>query len=141
MRSHLHTMELVVNRGHQSIDVKRINVEAIDISWVFEGDNMKNLIFLLKQEPVSEFFEMKAIRCFIKMIWNKYKIAIVQKIFVWNILYLFSFISLAYFELDYTPYIGNISENIMMDLFFIFNLILTSALLAFDYWVEYKKAS
>tara|TARA_B110000285_G_C14826835_1_gene469087 strand:+ start:39 stop:272 length:234 start_codon:yes stop_codon:yes gene_type:complete len=77
MRSHLHTMELVVNRGHQSIDVKRINVEAIDISWVFEGDNMKNLIFLLKQEPVSEFFEMKAIRCFIKMIWNKYKIAIV----------------------------------------------------------------
>lgn len=93
-------MDLKVCDEHQSVDIKRINVQAIDIAWIFHGDNMKKLIFLLKKEKVSMFFETKAIRSFIKMVWTKYKIAIINKIFVWNILYLFSFIILAYFQLD-----------------------------------------
>jgi len=93
------------------MDVKRINVEAIDISWVFHGDNMKHLIYLLKQEKVSKFFETKAIRCFIKMVWMKYKGEIVSRVFLWNILYLISFISLSTFELEKTPYIGNFTEE------------------------------
>lgn len=44
----MHSMDLYVCDDHESIDTKRINVEAIDISWVFHGDNMKKLIFLLK---------------------------------------------------------------------------------------------
>lgn len=121
------------------MDVKRINVEAIDISWVFHGDNMEHLIYLLKQEKVSKFFETKAIRCFIKMVWSKYKAEIVNKVFLWNIMYLISFISLSTFELEKTPYIGNFQDNPYQDIFFGLNLACTSALFCFDYWVEYKQ--
>jgi hypothetical protein len=48
IRSQLPPMDLMVREEHNSMDVKRINVEAIDISWIFHGDNMKHLIFLLK---------------------------------------------------------------------------------------------
>lgn len=100
---------------------------------------MKKLIFLLKQESVSNFFETKAIRSFIKMVWSKYKIAIVNKICIWNILYLFSFILLTYCQLDYMPYIGDIMDNLLLNLFFIFNFLLTTGLMIFDFWVEFKK--
>ena len=102
---------------------------------------MKKLIFLLKQEKVSNFFETKAIRSFIKMVWAKYKIAIVNRVFIWNILYLFSFIILAYCQLDYMPYIGDISENFLVDLLFSFNLLLTLSLMVFNFRIEYKKVS
>jgi hypothetical protein len=45
-----HKMDLIICNEHNKIDVKRVVVEAIDINWVFHGDNMKMLIILLKRE-------------------------------------------------------------------------------------------
>ena len=73
------------------------------------------------------------------MVWSKYKIAIVNKIFVWNILSLLSFIVLTYFQLDEQPFIGNIADNLLVNLLLIFNLLLTLGLMIFDFWVEFKK--
>jgi hypothetical protein len=60
-------MDLMISDEHKGnkIEVKRVVVEAIDINWVFHGDNMKMLIILLKREKVSTFFATKAIRSFI----------------------------------------------------------------------------
>jgi hypothetical protein len=96
MRENLHTLDLVISDEHHKIDVKRIVVEAIDINWVFHGDNMKNLIILLKQEKVSPFFSTKAMRSFIMLVWQKYNPAIIYRIFIPNLLYLLSFIMVAY---------------------------------------------
>jgi len=82
--------------------VKRIAVEAIDINWIFHGDNMKNLIILLKREKVSTFFSTKAMRSFIMLVWSKYNPAIIYRIFIPNMCYMVTFITVAYMEVGET---------------------------------------
>ena len=82
--------------------MKRIAVEAIDINWIFHGDNMKRLIMLLKREKVSTFFSTKAMRSFIMLAWSRYNPAIIYRIFVPNMLYMVTFITNAYLEVAET---------------------------------------
>jgi len=95
-------LDLVISDDHHKIDVKRIAVEAIDISWIFHGDNMKNLIILLKREKVSTFFSTKAMRSFIMLVWSKYNPAIIYRIFIPNMCYMAFFIAVAYTEVSQT---------------------------------------
>ena len=61
---------------------------------------MKNLIILLHKEKVSTFFATKTMRSFIILTWSKYKPAIINNIFIPNLLYLMIYIQVTYLELD-----------------------------------------
>ena len=133
-------MDLIICDEQHKIDVKRVVVEAIDINWVFHGNNMKMLIILLRREKVSHFFETKAMRSFIMMIWSRYRSAIIERVFIPNLFYLISFITLAYYELDTMPNIYDmiyLSNNILsFELPFILLLMTNFAIAFYMYWIE-----
>ena len=134
-----HKLDLVISDEHHKIDVKRIVVEAIDINWIFHGDNMKLLIVLLKREKVSSFFATKAIRSFVMLTWGRYRHAIIRYILIPNLLYLFSFITLTYLVIDDIPTLNDIhtSDDIMtIELPFLFLLVLNLTIAMFIYWIE-----
>jgi hypothetical protein len=68
------------------------------MNWIFDGDNMKNLIILLKREKVSTFFSTKGMRSFIMLVWSKYNSAIIYRIFIPNMCYMVTFITAIYME-------------------------------------------
>lgn len=51
----LRPQNLVVEEQEES-NIKRVKVEALDMDWVFKGDNCKNMLTLLNQQDKSKLF-------------------------------------------------------------------------------------
>lgn len=135
-------LDLIISDDHHKIDVKRIAVEAIDINWIFHGDNMKNLIILLKREKVSTFFSTKAMRSFIMLVWSKYNPAIIYRIFIPNMCYMATVITVAYMELGETIRIQQAEELhqiASVNYTFFLTLLANFAFCLFSFWIELQK--
>jgi len=73
----------------------RIQCEAIDFDWMFEGDNMANMIKMLTKQNNPSLYVSKSINVFIDLIWEKYSSSIKRWVFIPYMVYLLAFINLA----------------------------------------------
>ena len=55
---------------------KFVNAKFMDFDWLFQDDNAKKMILMLKNSPVEELYETKQIATFIDLMWEKYHPAI-----------------------------------------------------------------
>lgn len=58
-----------------------MSVQLIDLDWIFDGDNVENLLKILLKEGKISVFKTKAIRSYIELLWKQYQPVIVQNIF------------------------------------------------------------
>lgn len=72
--------------GEQQL--KRVQIEALDLDWLFIGDNAKILLKILASEANNSALTKKSIKIFIDLMWSKYQIAIIKFIFVPYMAYL-----------------------------------------------------
>lgn len=70
--------------------LKRVQVEALDMDWLFVGDNSKILLRLLANEANNQTLVKKSIKTFVDLMWTHYQPAIVRKIFFPYMVYLFA---------------------------------------------------
>ena len=106
--------------------VKRVSVEAIDFDWIFLGENAESFLKLLTQQNQGRLFIQNSIRIFIELLWQKYQQAIVMKIFVPYLTYMFLFVYLTSSKAgDYLDYMDSHEEESTFDK--ILTLVLTLA--------------
>ena len=80
--------------GDGDIHSIRVQCEIIDFDWIFEGDNMKNLIKMLNEQENPALYVVKSMNALIDLIWDRYETAIIKRIFYPYLIYMFSFITL-----------------------------------------------
>ena len=68
--------------------MKRVQIECLDLDWVFDGDNSKILLSVLASEANNAALTKKSIRIFVDLMWSKYQSAIIKFIFVPYMAYL-----------------------------------------------------
>ena len=69
--------------------LKRVQIECLDLDWIFDGDNAKILLSVLASEANNSALTKKSIRIFVDLMWGKYQAAIIKFIFVPYMAYLF----------------------------------------------------
>ena len=75
----------------------RLNIEALEFNWIFEGNNAADLIRLLAGLKSNTVFTKKSIKMFIDFMWNEYFwIAIVKKVFIPYVIYLILIINVCF---------------------------------------------
>ena len=52
--------------------LKRVQIEALDMDWIFTGDNAKILLNMLATEANNSALTKKSIRIFVDLMWSKY---------------------------------------------------------------------
>jgi hypothetical protein len=65
-----------------------VQIEALDLDWIFNGDNAKILLKILASDANNAVLTKKTIKIFIDLMWSKYQIAIIKFIFVPYMAYL-----------------------------------------------------
>jgi hypothetical protein len=68
--------------------LRRVQIEALDMDWIFEGDNAKILLDILASQANNSALTKKSIRIFVDLMWSKYQAAIIKFIFVPYMAYL-----------------------------------------------------
>jgi hypothetical protein len=76
-----------LSEGEQPL--RRVQIEALDIDWIFTDDNAKILLDLLASEASNTVLTKKTITVFIDLMWSHYQSAIIKFIFVPYMAYLF----------------------------------------------------
>lgn len=51
-------------------DFRRISVQALDFDWVFQGDNIIEVLEMLQNDADHELLDKKSITALIDMVWN-----------------------------------------------------------------------
>jgi hypothetical protein len=72
----------------ETAQLKKVGVKALDLDWIFVGDNAKNLLSLLASDADPAILSKKSMRIFIEVMWEYYQKAIIIYIFLPYILYL-----------------------------------------------------
>ena len=75
--------------------LKRVQVQALDMDWLFYGDNAKILLSLLATEANNQTLVKQSIKTFVDLMWSYYQPAIIKRIFMPYIIYLFIISQLA----------------------------------------------
>lgn len=70
--------------------LKRVKVEALDMDWIFMGDNCKVLLKLLATEANNQVLVKKSIKTIVDLLWKNYQPVIIKYIFMPYLIYLFS---------------------------------------------------
>ena len=68
--------------------LKRVQIEALDLDWIFQGDNAKTLLKILASDANNAALTKKTIKIFVDLMWSKYQQAIIRYIFIPYIAYL-----------------------------------------------------
>lgn len=76
-----------LSEGEQPL--RRVQIEALDLDWIFTEDNAKILLNVLATEANNSVLTKKSIRVFVDLMWTKYQTAIIKFIFVPYMAYLF----------------------------------------------------
>jgi hypothetical protein len=76
-------------------ELKRVQIEALDMDWIFNGDNANMLLEALANDANSAVLTKKSIRIFIDLMWGEYQGAIIKHIFVPYVVYLCALSQLA----------------------------------------------
>lgn len=66
-----------------------MQIEALDLDWIFDGENSKILLSVLASEANNSALTKKSIKIFVDLMWSKYQTAIIKFIFVPYMAYLF----------------------------------------------------
>lgn len=74
-------VEMARKEENEGATQSRVSVQLIDLDWIFESDNVENLLKVLLFEGQISVFKTKAIRSYVELLWKQYQPAIVQKIF------------------------------------------------------------
>jgi hypothetical protein len=70
-------------------NINRVSVVAHEFDWIFEGDNLQNLIIILNDSANPECLTTVGIKILIQYMWNEhYQMAITNWIFIPYIIYL-----------------------------------------------------
>lgn len=85
------------NESESEHSLRRVQIEALDMDWIFEGDNAKLLLHMLATQANNSALTKKSIRIFVDLMWSKYQAAIIKFIFVPYIAYLMVLSSLSGF--------------------------------------------
>jgi hypothetical protein len=75
--------------------LKRVQIECLDLDWVFDGDNAKILLGVLANDANNSALTKRNIRIFVELMWSHYQTAIIKFIFVPYMAYLFVLSQLA----------------------------------------------
>jgi len=67
---------------------KRVSVEALDMDWIFLGDNCRVLLRLLATEANNQVLVKKSIRTIVDLLWKYYQPVIIRRIFCPYLIYL-----------------------------------------------------
>lgn len=59
-----------LNEGEEPL--KRVQIECLDLDWIFDGDNAKILLSVLASEANNSALTKKSIRIFVDLMWSKY---------------------------------------------------------------------
>lgn len=54
-------------------NVQKINVEALDMDWLFENNNAKRMIEVLAKADNHSVLTSKSIKIFLNFMWNDYQ--------------------------------------------------------------------
>lgn len=94
----LRPMTLAVGAGASDeggAELKRVQVEALDLDWVFDGDNANRLLECLAEGANSAVLTKRSVRIFIALMWREYQNAIICYIFLPYIVYLYALSALS----------------------------------------------
>ena len=75
-------------------DRNRVSIEALEFDWIFTDNNAENLITVLSNLNNLEILSTKPLTMFINFMWSHYQPAIIRKIFIPYIMYMFTFLYL-----------------------------------------------
>ena len=70
--------------------LKRVQIECLDIDWIFDGENSKILLSVLASDANNAALTKKSIKIFVELMWGHYQAAIIKFIFVPYMAYLFA---------------------------------------------------
>lgn len=73
--------------------LQRVQIEALDMDWIFIGDNAQTMLAVLSGQAQPKALKMKAIKTFISLMWKHYQDAIIKNIFI---PYAFYLVALSY---------------------------------------------
>ena len=86
--------DLCLEQDDMKDPFRKIEVQALDFDWIFNGDNTIKFIRLLDLEAADEMYEQYSIKIFIQLMWDHVRPFIIKYEFFPYVLYLFCFILL-----------------------------------------------
>jgi hypothetical protein len=62
--------EMMISKARQNL--KRVQVQAIDMDWLFEKNNAEDLIEIISKCQSTDALTKKPIKLFVNMMWTRF---------------------------------------------------------------------